>query len=99
MNKMKKIFISIGTFFTGFISKIYEADALMTEVKYGVVDPEPTVPTLWERILSVGKLVLPIALFFIGLIVILSKKITKKIKVIIISILVILAIFVYMLMN
>ena len=108
MNKIKKVFISIGAFFSGLISKVYAVDALMVEDKYGVFDPrmyeskygifEPE-PTIGEKIISVGKFALPIVLFFIGLFVVLSKKITKKVKAIVVSILIILAILVYVFMN
>lgn len=108
MNKIKKVFISIGAFFTGLISKVYAIDALIVEDKYGVFDPSMIVtkygvfdpePTIGEKILSVGKFALPIVLFFIGLFVVLSKKITKKAKTIVVSILIILAILGYVFMN
>ena len=108
MNKIKKVFISIGAFFTGLISKVYAIDALMVEDKYGVFDPSMIVtkygvfdpePTIGEKILSVGKFALPIVLFFIGLFVVLSKKITKKVKTIVVSILIILAILGHVFMN
>lgn len=108
MNKIKKVFINIGAFFTGLISEVYAVDALMVEDKYGVFDPqmyetkygifEPEL-TIGEKILSIGKFTLPIVLFFIGLFVILSKKITQKTKIIVVSILVILAILGYAIIN
>ena len=52
-----------------------------------------------EKISKIGKIAIPVILFIIGLVVILSKKITRKVKVIVISILVILAILGYVLMN
>ena len=71
-------------------------DPRMYAPKYGIFEPEPT---MGEKITSIGKFALPIILFVIGLFVILSKKITKKVKVIVVSILAILAIFGYVLMN
>ena len=120
MKKLKKVFISIGAFFTGLISKVYAANALSVEDKYGILDPgmietkygifdsrtvapkygvfEPE-PTWGERILSIGKFALPVILFIIGLCVILSKKTSQKVKIIVVSILVILAILGYVIMN
>ena len=83
-------------------------DPRMVEDKYGVFDPrmvedkygvfEPT-PTMGEKISSVGKFAIPIVLFVIGLFVILNKKITKKVKGIVMSVLVALAILGVILMN
>lgn len=119
MNKIKKVFISLGVFFSGLISKTFAAslteqtkygvfDPGMVEDKYGVLDPrmyetkygifEPE-PTIGEKILNIGKFALPVILFVIGLFVVLNKKITKKAKIIAVSILAILAIIGYILMN
>ena len=95
MNKIKKIFTSFGAFFTSMVSKVSAFDlAMMVEDKYGVMDPRMYEtkygifePTIGDRISGLGKTALPLVLFIIGLFVILSKKITKKIKVITISIL------------
>lgn len=92
MNKLKRVFISFGVFITGLISKVSAVSTI--DLKYGVFEP-----TMGEKISSVGKSVIPIILFVIGLFVVLSKKITKKVKTIIISGLVILAILGYVLMN
>ena len=107
MNKLKKVSISFWIFITGLITKV-SAFSLKGQTKYGVFDPgmiedkygvyDP-VPTSGEKISSVGKYVIPIILFFIGLFVVLSKKLTKKVKAIIISGLVILAILGYILMK
>lgn len=103
MNKVKKVFISFGLFITGLISKVSALSALslVEQVKYGEVEIKYGVfePTMGEKILRVGKVVIPIILFVIGLFVVLSKKTTKKVKTIIISGLVILAILGYVLMN
>lgn len=107
MNKIKKVFISFGVFITGLISKA-SAVSINEQTKYGVIDPSvietkygifKAEPTIGEKISSVGKFAIPIALFIIGLFVVLSKKITKKVKTIIISVLIILAILGYVLMN
>ena len=103
MNKIKKVFIGFGVSVTSFISKTFAVDIkygivdpYMYETKYGVFEPEPTIG---ERILSIGKFALPIVLFFIGLFVVLSKKLTKKVKAIVVSVLIALAILGYILMN
>lgn len=105
MNKIKKLFIAISVFITGLLSKIPVTLAVQT--KYGIaVDPSTIEdkyvvfePTMGEKISKIGKLAIPVLLFTIGLFVVLSKKITKKVKTIVISILVILAIFGYAFMN
>lgn len=108
MNKIKKIFISLGAFFAGIVSKVFAADSIidsmnlivdtnnliMIDTKYGVFEP-----TIGEKISTVGKLALPIIIFIIGLFVILSKKITKKVKAIVVSILIILTVLGYILLN
>ena len=109
MKKLKKVFMSFGIFITGLFSKVsavsiseqtkyrvIDPDILRTEIKYGIFEPEPTIG---EKFLSVGKIALPVILFFIGLFVLLSKKITKKVKVIVIFVLALLAILGYVLMN
>ena len=107
MNKIKKIFISFSVFLTKLLTKIpmtlaiqnkYDIaiDPSMLEIqsKYGVFEP-----TMEEKISRIGKFAIPIILFVIGLFVILNKKITKKVKVIVISVLAFLAILGVMLMN
>lgn len=107
MNKIKKIFTSFGMFFTGMVSKVLAFNpAMMIEDKYGVFDPRMVEmkygifePSIGEKFSRIGKIALPLVLFIIGLFVILSKKITKKVKTIAVSILIILAVFGYILMN
>lgn len=99
MNKVKKVVTSLGVFFTGIISKVFAVNDYLDlnvigESKYGVYEP-----TLGEKISSAGKIVIPILIFLIGLGVILSKKITKKVKAAILSGLVILGVALYFVMN
>ena len=109
MKKSKKVFMSFGFFITGLISKVsavsiseqtkygvIDPDILRTETKYGIFEPEPTIG---EKMSTIGKFAIPIILFVIGLFVILNKKITKKVKAIVISVLVALAILGVILMN
>ena len=107
MKKLKKLFISFGIFITGVISKV-SAVSISEQTKYGVIDPDMIIsetkygvfePTMGEKISNIGKFAIPIVLFIIGLFVIISKKITNKVKAIVISVLVILAILGVMLMN
>lgn len=105
MKKLKKLFISFGIFITGVISKV-SAVSISEQTKYGVIDPRMVEdkygvfePTMGEKISNIGKFAIPIVLFIIGLFVILSKKITNKVKAIVISVLVILAILGVILMN
>jgi predicted permease len=64
---------------------------------YGV-SPGPK-QTVLETILKIGKIVVPIILFVIGLFVMLREKTTKKVKIIVVSTLVILAIISIILIN
>ena len=93
MKKLKKVFMSLGIFMTSLISKV-SAISLTKQTKYGVFEP-----TMGEKISSIGKIALPIILFVIGLFVVLSKKITKKVKAIVVSVLIVLAVLGYILMN
>lgn len=106
MKKIKKIFISSGSFILGLCSKVFAASLDRIEIKYGIIDPGMIEkkygvfePTIGEKISGIGKFAIPIILFVIGLFVVLSKKITKKVKIIIISVLIILVILGYTLMD
>ena len=93
MNKIKKVISSIGVFIIGMLSKVY-AFGVDEIVSMYAVDPGPK-----HTISKIGKIAIPIVLFVIGLIVILNKKIAKKVKAIVASILVILAILGVVLIN
>ncbi len=101
MSKKKKIFVSMGVLITSLYSKVL-AKLPPPQSMYAVDEPYdviPKKPTAGEIISRGGKMAIPILLFFIGLGVIISKKITKKVKAIAISVLVILAVLGYSLMN
>lgn len=90
MKKIKKILGSLGIFLVGLKSKVfatYDFPDEFVEVKYGTFEP-----TIAEKFSVITKLVLPIILFFIGLGVILNKKISKKIKIIIVVVLILIGI-------
>ena len=96
MSKKKKIFVSLGVLITSFCSKVF---AIAPQPAYGVYEFYDTKPTAGEIISRGGKMAIPILLFIMGIGVIIGKKITKKVKVIAISILVVLAILGFSLMN
>ena len=99
MNKVKKVVIGIGAFISGIVSRVYAATFREQEIiSMYAVDPGPKARVL-NSISRIGKIAIPVVLFVIGLFVVLSKKITKKVKAIVVSILVILAILGYVLMN
>lgn len=99
MNKLKKVISSIGVFIIGMISKVY-AIGSDTIISMYAVDPGPSPrQTIGETILKIGKITVPVILFFIGLFVILSKKIAKKVKTIVISILIILGVLAWTILN
>ena len=105
-SKIKKILISIQVFFTGITSKVFatsisELNSHGIQTEYGIeiapmygIEESPI-----EEGLRLGKIILPVLLFIIGLFVIFSKKLTKKVKAIIISALILLVILGYLLMN
>ena len=98
MNK-KKIFISFGILITSLYSKVLAKIPQPVNYIDELDEVIPKKPTAGEIISRGGKMAIPILLFFIGLGVIMNKKITKKVKAIAISVLVILAILGYSLMN
>lgn len=103
MKKIKKAFISFGAFMTSLITKVSASSILPEEIKYGVFDPEDDIQVKYgvyeSPVADNGKIVITIVLFTIGLFVVLSKKITKKVKVIVVSILAILLILGCALIN
>lgn len=99
MNKVKKVAIGIGVFISSIVSKVYAATFREPKIiSMYAVDPGPKARVL-NSISRIGKIAIPVVLFVIGLLVVLSKKLTKKVKAIVVSILVILAILGYVLMN
>lgn len=99
MNKLKKVISSIGVFIIGMISKVY-AIGPDTIISMYAVDPGPSPrQTIGETISKIGKITIPFILFVIGLFVILSKKITKKVKAIVISTLIILGVLAWTILN
>lgn len=99
MNKVKKVVIGIGAFISGIVSKVYAATFREPEIiSMYAVDPGPE-GTIGNAVLKIGRIAIPVVLFLIGLFVVLSKKITKKVKAIVVSALVIVAIISIILMN
>ena len=93
MNKLRKIFTSFFAFFTSMISKVLAVspeEMARVEIKYGVFEE----PSMGEKILRIVKNAFPLVLFIIGLSVVFRKKVSKKVKIIIISILLIIGILV-----
>lgn len=97
MNKLKKVLSSIGVFIITMISKVYAIGTGPKIVSMYAVDPGPR--TIGETISKIGKITVPVILFVIGLFVVLSKKITKKVKAITISILILLGFLGWFIMN
>lgn len=83
--KIKKILVFIQTFSLSMVSKVFALSPDLIQPAYGVKrNPSPI-----EKAFSIGKFILPIILFVIGLFVIISKKITNKAKVIISSLIIV----------
>ena len=103
MKKLKKVLVSFGALVVGLVSKVFAVmvKTMTIEPKYGIFETKYGViePTMGEKISSVGKVVVPIILLGVGLFVILSKKITNKVKAIVVSILAILGILCVILLN
>ena len=84
------------------VSKVLAFDPIMTiEPKYEIVEPKYGIlePTIGEKTSRIGKIALPLVLFIIGLFLVLSKKITKKVKIITISTLLIIGILGWIVLN
>lgn len=94
-SKIKKILVSIQMFFLGVISKVFAISVHDIQTDYGI----ETVSSPIEKTFSIGKFLLPIILLIIGLFVIISKKITKKVKAIIISSLIVLGTLGWVILN
>ena len=75
------MFVSIGAFIMSLITKVYVFDSL--QAVYGVPSPRSFV----ENIVGIIQVVFTFVPFIIGLIVLFNKKITKKAKIITLSIL------------
>lgn len=97
MNRIKKVFISLSLFLTNIITKVYAISVVDT--LYGVSEPKEPTPTIWEKIIGIGKILMPIIFFVVGVFVIINKKITKKVKAIVISILIILGNLAWIILN
>lgn len=105
MNKVKKVATSIGVFISGIVSKVYAANAgqkgvvTVYAVARGPEENHGQKETIGNAVLKIGRIAIPVVLFLIGLFVVFNKKITKKVKAIVISALVIVAILSVILMN
>ena len=104
MSKIKKIFISLGAFFAMMFTKIcglISNAEIVPQPLYGVPQDlyGPPQLTTVEKISKIVKPAIWVVVFIIGLIVILSKKISKKAKVIVVSLLILLAMLGYAIMN
>ena len=107
MNRIKKIFISLGAIivstFTKICGLISRAALEPIQALYGPPQEQdlygPPQLTTGEILSKITKPIILAIVFIIGIYVILSKKITKKVKAIVISVLIILGILVYVLLN
>lgn len=96
MKKIKKIFVSFIAFFIGIVNKICVCgfDGTLQEFLYG-----PPQPSQEEINMKILKIISPILLLIIGIGVLINKKLSKKVKAIIIRILVLLGIGIYFLLK
>ena len=97
-SRIKKILVSIQVFFLSMISKVFALSPYYIQTDYGI-QTAYGIETPIEKAFSIGKFIVPIILFVIGLVVIISKKITKKVKIIIISTLMILGALAWIILN
>ena len=97
-SRIKKILVSIKVFFLSMISKVFALSPYDIQTDYGI-QTAYGIETPIEKAFSIGKFIVPIILFVIGLVVIISKKITKKVKIIIISTLMILGALAWIILN
>ena len=98
-SKIKKILVSIQVFFLNMISKVFAISVDDIQTDYGIQTAYGIETSPIEKAFSIGKFVLPVILFVIGLFVVISKKITKKVKTIIISSLIILGVLAWTILN
>ena len=96
--RIKKILPSIQVFFLSMISKVFALSPYDIQTDYGI-QTAYGIETPIEKAFSIEKFIVPIILFVIGLVVIISKKITKKVKIIIISTLMILGALAWIILN
>ena len=97
-SRIKKILVSIQVYFLSMISKVFALSPYDIQTDYGI-QTAYGIETPIEKAFSIGKFIVPIILFVIGLVVIISKKITKKVKIIIISTLMILGALAWIILN
>ena len=97
-SRIKKILVSIQVFFLIMISKVFALSPYDIQTDYGI-QTAYGIETPIEKAFSIEKFIVPIILFVIGLVVIISKKITKKVKIIIISTLMILGALAWIILN
>ncbi|OKZ66428.1 MAG: hypothetical protein BHW02_02080 [Clostridium sp. 28_12] len=97
-SRIKKILVSIQVFFLSMISKVFALSPYDIQTDYGI-QTAYGIETPIEKAFSIEKFIVPIILFVIGLVVIISKKITKKVKIIIISTLMILGALAWIILN
>ena len=97
-SRIKKILVSIQVFFLSMISKVFALSPYDIQTDYGI-QTAYGIETPIEKAFSIEKFIVTIILFVIGLVVIISKKITKKVKIIIISTLMILGALAWIILN
>lgn len=99
MNKIKKIIISFWVLISTTFTKIFGSISNAIAIPRGDALYGPPKPTEGEIYTIIAKPLTIIIAFIIWLFVVLSKKTTKKVKAIVVSILVILAILSYIAIN
>ena len=107
MKKIKRIFVGVGLFLASMFSKVFAIG--LVETKYGVfyggeIQTKYGIPggfikeSFWS-FKNISKIAVPVVLFFIGLFVVLNKKISKKIKIITVTSLIALYLLFLFIMN
>ena len=109
MKKIRKVLVSFNGFFATMVSKVC-AIALDEASLYGPPEafqmqdlygpPQPSAEEIaFQNKINMGKIIAPIILVLIGIGVILNKKLSKKAKAIIISLLAIIGVAMHFLLN
>lgn len=99
-----KVTATISSSFITVATKYGVANPRDYEIKYGVAIPDgqsnPQVnQSLISKMFSFGKIAVPFVLFIVGIVVLISKRISKKFKLLIIALLIILSVIVFLLMD
>ena len=103
-NVCTRITTGISSSFITIATKYGVANPRDYEIKYGVATPDrpdiqPIEQSVISKAFSIGKIAIPVVLFIVGIVVLITKRISMKFKILIFSLLLLLSVIVYVLMD